>query len=104
MAIQTLSHNYAAIIDELAQVKADIAELARREDALKKQLIELGVGTHRRQAVPGSGVDCVRETLDTKAARSKLEELGVTRQWFQAHTKVAEVTTVRLAACSALAA
>lgn len=46
MAIQTLSHNYAAIIDELAQVKADIAELARREDALKKQVIELGVGTH----------------------------------------------------------
>ena len=87
-----------AIIDRLGAIQAQIANLEAEEKGLKEAVREFGDGAYEGSLFRATVSTAERRTLEAKAARAKLEELGVSPQWFSAHTKVAEVTTVKVVA------
>jgi hypothetical protein len=85
--------NMTSTIDELGQLKAQMAELARREKELKNLLIEVGPGAYEGELFRVTVSESARETLDMEAVREKLSP-----QFLRAHTRVTPVTTVRVTA------
>jgi hypothetical protein len=85
--------NIRPLIDDLGRVKAQLADLARREKELKEQIVELGEGSHEGDLFRATVSFSERETLDMEAVREKL-----TSQFIRAHTRTTPVTTVRVAA------
>ena len=82
-----------AIIDRLGALQAQIANLEAEEKALKAEIKGFGDGAYEGALFRATVSTADRATLDAKAARAKLEELGASHQWFAANTKVAAVTT-----------
>ena len=85
--------DYAAIVDELGTLKAQIADLTKQEAKLKTALIESGYaeidGSLFRAAVTWTE----RATLDAEAVRSILTEAQQ-----QQCTRVTEIMSVRVSA------
>ena len=87
-----------AIIDRLGALQAQIANLEAEEKALKAEIKGFGDGAYEGALFRATVSTADRATLDAKAARAKLEELGASHQWFAANTKVTPVTTIKVAA------
>jgi len=85
--------NLTSAIDQLGIVKAQIAELQLRESDLKAVLILQGAGPHEGEMYRATVSISTRETLDMAACRKKLSA-----QFIAAHTKVTDVTTIRVVA------
>lgn len=83
----------SSTIDELGQLKAQIAELKKREDELKDILESAGITKAEGELFRVSITESVRETLDMEAVRAKLSP-----QFIRAHTKETRYTTVRVTA------
>lgn len=79
--------------DLFGDLKAEVAKLMERHDALKAELIAMGTGVHEGERYRVTVSKSERETLDMEAVRAKLS-----RQFIQANTNVTEVTTVRAVA------
>lgn len=88
-------HNLSAgdIIDELGGIKAAMADLKSREDILKAQLIERGVKEAEGALFRATLSGAARWTLDTDRVK---REMGAA--WFDARSKVAMVTSLRVSA------
>ena len=81
-------------IDRLGQIKAQIAALQAQETELKNGLVEeVGIGAVEGTLFRVSVSVSQRETLDMEAVRRHLSP-----QFIRAHTKSADVTTVRVTA------
>ena len=89
-------NNLGPIVDELGRVKAMMANLAEREEALKAQLIEAGPGAYEGALFRVTVSKSERANLDLEAVRSKLSP-----QFLRAHTSYSPVTTVRVVARTA---
>jgi hypothetical protein len=87
------NENLRPLIDDLGRIRAELAELSKRERELKDQLIGLGEGAYDGDLFRATVSRSERETLDMEAVRSKL-----TPQFVRAHTRVTPVTTVRVSA------
>lgn len=85
--------NLASTIDRLGVLKAQIAELAAEEKALKAVITEHGPGAYEGDIFRATVSTSERETLDMVAVREHLS-----RQFIAAHTSVTEVTMVRVVA------
>ena len=85
--------NISKLVDDLGILKAEIADLAAKEKTIKEQLIEAGVGAYDGDFFRASVSVSQRETLDADACRAKLSP-----QFIAAHTKVTDVTTIRVTA------
>jgi len=83
----------ADLIDAMGRLKAEKANLERREKALRDQIVALGLGPHEGADYRATVSVSERETIDMDAVRAH-----VSRQWLQAHTTVSTVTTVRVVA------
>jgi len=85
--------DYAAIVDELGALKAQIADLTKQETKLKAALIESGYaeidGSLFRAAVTWTE----RATLDSEAVRALL-----TPDQIRVCTRVTEIKAVRVSA------
>jgi hypothetical protein len=86
-----MTTNIATAIDQLGALKAQIAELERRENELKAILIEMGDGAYEGDVFRVTVSTADREYLDQKAVREKLSP-----QFIRAHTTVKSVTTVKV--------
>lgn len=98
--LATATPIYAATIDRLGAIKAQIADLKAVEAELIASIVALGEGAHEclkyRAAVSTSTESY---SLDTVAAEAKLRELGVDGRWFSKHQKVRKASTsVRVSA------
>ena len=78
-------------VDELAKVKAEIADLKEREKELRNSLIEFGPGKYEGTEHHVTVSEVERKTLDMKAVRGKL-----TRQFITANTNSTTSMTVKL--------
>jgi hypothetical protein len=87
--------NLAATIDAFGELKAEMAELAIREKALKEALADLAPGAYEGEWFRLSISQSDRETLDMAAVREKLSP-----QFIAAHTNVTPVRTLKVAARS----
>ena len=85
--------NLSALIDQYGMLKAQIADLAEQEKALKTALVDLGPGAYEGDMFRLTISEGTRETLDMEAVRAHLS-----RQFIQAHTNVAETRTLRVVA------
>ncbi|HEY6020071.1 MAG TPA: hypothetical protein VIY48_09260 [Candidatus Paceibacterota bacterium] len=85
--------NASTAIDELGVVRAQLAELAEKEKALKKSIIEMGPGAHEGELFRATVTESKRAQLDMEWVRKKLGKKAVA-----AHTTYTPVVTVRLAA------
>lgn len=83
----------SSTIDELGQLKAQIAELKKREDELKDILESAGITKAEGELFRVSITESVRETLDMEAVRAKLSP-----QFIRAHVIITKYTTVRVSA------
>ena len=93
-----MGSNIAKLADEFGELKLMIAEFEAREAALRAEIIATGSESILGDRFSVKVVKSNRETLSVKDCRQKLEELGVSRQWFAAHTSTAEVVSVKCAA------
>jgi hypothetical protein len=86
-------HNLSAgdLADELGALKADIADLKAREDALRAELINRGLPEAEGSLFRATVTEALRQSLDTERVRN---EMGTA--WCDARSKVAIVTTVRI--------
>jgi hypothetical protein len=82
--------NIAPLIDELGDVKAQIAKLEKRETELKKELKALGIGTHVGTRYVMTLSEQERDVLDMKAVKEKLSS-----QFIVAHTSVTKYPMFR---------
>jgi hypothetical protein len=84
-------HNLAlpALVDELGDLKAQIAELETREKGLREELIARGSATAEGQSYSASITEAVRWTLDAKVVRSEMGDA-----WWNERCRQAVVTTV----------
>ena len=78
-------------VDELAKVKAEIADLQKREKELKNSLIEFGPGKYEGTEHHVTVSEVERKTLNMKAVRRKL-----TRQFITANTNYSTTMTVKI--------
>jgi hypothetical protein len=85
--------NLTSTIDALGHLKAQIADLQRQEKELREVLVENGPGAYEGDLFRATVSESERETLDMAAVREKLSP-----QFIQAHTRVTEVTMVRVVA------
>jgi hypothetical protein len=88
-------HNLSAgdLADELGALKADIADLKAREDALRAELISRNLPEAEGALFRASITEALRQSLDTERVRN---EMGTA--WCDARSKIAVVTTVRVSA------
>jgi hypothetical protein len=82
-----------SLIDALGKLKAQIADLQKQEEVLKRAIIESGVTAEEGELFRVTVTNAVRETLDMEAVREKLSP-----QFIRAHTKETFYTTVRVTA------
>ena len=87
----TYQQALADTIDRLGVVKAQAAELAREEKALKAIIADHGPGAYEGTLYRATVSDFEQERLDMEAVRAKL-----TPQFIRSHTIVTEVTMVRV--------
>jgi hypothetical protein len=92
-----MTNNLTSTIDALGSIKAQIAELEQKEKQLKAVIVEQGAGAYEGNLFRVTVAVSERETLDMKAVREKLSP-----QFIAAHTKVAEVISVRVCARNGL--
>lgn len=85
--------NLNKVIDELGNIRAQIAELTAKEKAIKESLEGLKPGAYEGDLFRLSISQSVRETLDMKAVREKLSP-----QFIAAHTNRTEVRTLKIGA------
>ena len=78
-------------IDLLGALLAEIAALDKRSAEIKAQLRELGDGAYEGGLFRATVSTSTRETLDMAAVREHLSH-----QFIAAHTKVTEVTIVKV--------
>jgi len=85
-------------IDRLGEIKAQIADLQAIEKKLVESIKAWGVGKHDGDWFAASVIQIDdRFSLDTKAAETKLRELGVDGRWFAKNQKkTSGYTTVRI--------
>ena len=91
----TTLHNLSVgqIADELGTVKAQAADIAARESALKAELIARGVREAEGALFRATITEATKWTLDAARIRAELGEA-----WCTARSKVSTVTTLRVAA------
>jgi len=82
--------NLSATIDALGDIKAQIAELEKKETELKKELRTLGPGNHAGDRYTMTVSEQERDVLDMKAVREKLSD-----QFIRAHTSVTKYLMFR---------
>jgi hypothetical protein len=80
-------------VDRAGLLQAQVAELDAELRAIKKQITELGEESVEGDMFRATVSTSERRTLDMEAVREKLSP-----QFIAAHTKVTEVTAVRLTA------
>lgn len=85
-------------IDQLGDIRAQIADLVAVEKALIEEVKALGPGAHEGGLFRATVTESVRETISSADMKAKLESLGVDGRWFAHHTKVSPVVTVRVVA------
>tara|TARA_R110000868_G_scaffold10053_1_gene49259 strand:- start:70 stop:357 length:288 start_codon:yes stop_codon:yes gene_type:complete len=84
-------------IDQFIQLDAQIKELSKRRDALKKEVLEIMDATKQDFVFGQSNtvglrkVEAIRSTLDTKAVKVEMGEA-----WFDERTKCSLVTSLRI--------
>jgi hypothetical protein len=84
-----VSLSTARIVDDLGAVRAQIAELKLREEALASAVKAEGFGAYEGALFRATVSEVASSTtLDPKAAEAKLRELGVDGRWFSKHQKV----------------
>ena len=88
-----MASNLASTVDQLGNIKAQLAELQRKERELKDILIEQGPGEYDGDMFRATVSTSERGTLDMEAVRAKLSP-----QFITANTNVTEVTAVRVVA------
>jgi hypothetical protein len=91
----SLFHNLSVgeLADQLGHVKAEAAEVAAREQALRAELVARGVESAEGMLFRVSVTQATRWTLDSERIKAELGEL-----WAVAHSKVSTVTTLRVTA------
>jgi hypothetical protein len=85
--------NLTATIDALGALKAQIADLEKKEKALKDSLLDLDPGAYEGEFFRLSISVADRGNLDMKAVREKLSP-----QFIAAHTTTKSVRTLKVSA------
>lgn len=85
--------NLTNLIDQFGHLKAQIADLAKQEKALKEALADLDVGAYEGELFRLAISESVRCTLDMDAVREKLSP-----QFIAAHTNETNVRTLKVSA------
>lgn len=85
--------NIAPLVDELGQLRAEMADLEKRASAIKETLIEAGIGAYEGNTFRATVSKSTRNTLDLEAVREKLSP-----QFIRSHTKSSPVISVRVVA------
>lgn len=90
MNIPNLTNSLA---DEIGRLDALKAQIEEKLSALKAEFKATGLDVLEGQIFTISQSKAIRQTLDTAAVKQKLGQ-----SWFDDHSKLAEVTTVRIKA------
>jgi hypothetical protein len=85
--------NAASAIDELGHVRAQLAQLKEKEEALKRVIVEMGEGAHEGELFRATVIESKRANLDIEWVRSKLSKKAIA-----AHTSYTPFISVRLTA------
>src|SRR3954451_24372906 len=93
IASATFYHNLpvGALVDQLGGLKAAIADLEKRQKALRDELLSRAVERVEGAQFGASITQSVRWTLDTKALKA---EMG--GDWYDRHCRQSTVTTVNI--------
>ena len=83
----------ARLVDQLGQVLAAKANLAKQEEAIKAQLVAEGVGAYEGLLFRATVSTSTRKLLDMDSVREKLSP-----QFIRANTREVESTVVRVVA------
>ena len=76
-------------VDELGEIRAQIAELKEAEKALVERVKAFGAGAYEGDFYRAAVSEVAEsKSLDPKAAEAKLRELGVDGRWFSKNQKV----------------
>jgi hypothetical protein len=96
----TAFHNHTAgqIVDELGSIKAQIADLKAREDALKAELIARGAAEAEGSLFRATISTAMRWTLDAERVKAEMGE-----NWYTTRCKTSAVTSLRISARKGLA-
>lgn len=89
----TTKTNLTNLIDQFGVLKAQIADLAKQEKALKAALEDLAPGAYEGELFRLAVSESVRCTLDMDAVREKLSP-----QFIAAHTNETNVRTLKVSA------
>lgn len=81
------------LVDELVDVKAQLAGLKDREDALKAELVARKVTEAEGALFRATVSEALRETLDIDKIKAEMAPA-----WLSAHSKIGVTTTVRVTA------
>ena len=87
------------IADRLGGIKATIADLEKREKALRDELLARGVSQVEGSQFGALITQSIRWTLDTRALKDEMGE-----GWYDAHCRQSAVTTVTVEPLIAVAA
>lgn len=85
--------NLISLADELGRLNAAKAELDAKISALKAEVKATGLNVIAGQHFTIKQSSAIRQTLDTDAVRKKMGQ-----EWFDDHSKLAEVVTVTIKA------
>ena len=85
--------NSTTAIDELGDVRAQLAQLKDKEEALKRAIIEMGPGAHEGKLFRATVTESKRAQLDMEWVRTKLSKKAIA-----AHTTYTPFVSVRLTA------
>ena len=101
IATPSIYHNLPVgeIVDQLGGVKAAIADLEKREKALRDELLARAVSQVEGRHFGAIVTQSIRWTLDTKAVKAEMGE-----GWYDAHCRQSAVTTVNIEPLIAVAA
>jgi len=88
-------HNLSAgdLVDPLGSLKADLADLKAREDALRAELISRKLPEAEGALFRATVTEAARWTLDVDRVKAEMGE-----DWYTARCKVGTATTVRVCA------
>lgn len=85
--------NLAKLVDDYGTLCAAISDLEIKKSALRQSILDVGRGAYEGQAYRVTVSISERATIDYKTICAKLEP---SHQLVSAHTKVAEVSTVKV--------
>lgn len=85
--------NLSTLADEIGRLDAMKAALEEKLSALKAEFKAAGVEKVEGELFVITQSTAIRQTLDTNAVKAKMGQ-----NWFDNHSKLAEVTTVRVKA------